>query len=171
MRLAIAAAVFTFLTGPALAQTQRTPPSAYATMPTWPSAFATAPISPCYVRWSEARRHRWLAFNPYSSCYGGYAYPYYSAFEQPASPGSKNRAALFGAANLDESEARSRIEAKGYLNVSGLEQDPRGIWRGKAATEDGRSLIVILDLEGNIYSEWSTLHIQIERAPFHKKVD
>jgi hypothetical protein len=28
------------------------------------------------------------------------------------------------------------------------------IWRGKATMEAGSSVAVILDLEGNIYSEW-----------------
>jgi len=48
-----------------------------------------------------------------------------------------------------------RIESKGYLNVSGLQKDDRGIWRGKATMKEGRSVSVILDLDGNIYSEWA----------------
>jgi hypothetical protein len=46
-----------------------------------------------------------------------------------------------------------KIEAKGYANVSGLQKDDRGIWRGNATMKDGRSVVVIFDLEGNIYSE------------------
>jgi len=66
---------------------------------------------------------------------------------------------------LDQDEARSQIEGKGYLDVSSLEKDRRGIWRGKATMNDGRSVGVILDLEGNIY-ELSLLHIRIEPAPY-----
>jgi len=76
---------------------------------------------------------------------------------------------LPGAASLNENEARARIEAKGYLNISGLVQDRRGIWRGEATMNDGRSVDVVVDLEGNIYSELTTLHIRIERAPPQKK--
>lgn len=175
MRSAIAAAVMTLISGPVLAQTQRTPPSAYATFPTFPSAFATAPLSPCYVRsywpdrWEGTRRYRWSSFNPTSPCYSGTPYPYYSAFEPFEAPRPNRRPGLPGAASLNESEARARIEAKGYLNISGLVQDHHGIWRGEAAMKDGRSVDVVLDLEGNVYSELSTLHIRIEPAPPQKK--
>ena len=53
----------------------------------------------------------------------------------------------------DEDQAKSQIEAKGYLDVSGLQKDDRGIWRGDAILKDGRSVNVILDLQGNIYSK------------------
>ena len=170
MRSAIAAAIVTTMTGAALAQTQRTPPSAYATLPTLPSAFATAPLSPCYG-WSfprfdrphGTRNYRWLSYNPTSPCYSGTPYPYYSAFEPPEFPNQTNRPRLPGSASLNKDQARARIEAKGYLNVSGLVQDQRGIWRGQATMKDGSPVDVILDLEGDIYSEWSTLYIRIER--------
>ena len=67
-----------------------------------------------------------------------------------------------GSENLNEEEAKLRIEAKGYLDVHGLEKDKRGIWRGKATLTDGRSVDVTLDLEGNIYSELSRLFIRIQ---------
>jgi hypothetical protein len=63
------------------------------------------------------------------------------------------KAALQGANSLNEEQAKVRIEAKGYLKISGLRKDDRGIWRGKATMKDGRPVTVILDLEGNIYSE------------------
>jgi len=176
MRSAIAAIAITVTSGSVLAQTQRTPPSAFATFPTMPSAFATAPLSPCYGRrsyWAYrsegTRRYRWSSFNPTSPCYSGTPYPYYSAFEPFQAPGRTSRPALPGAASLNENEARARIEAKGYLNISGLVQDRRGIWRGEATMNDGRSVDVVVDLEGNIYSELTTLHIRIERAPPQKK--
>ncbi len=176
MRSAIAAIVLASTTGLAIAQTQRTPPSAYPTLPTMPSAFATAPLSPCYGRRDFAffgrpygRRYGW-SYNPTSPCYSGTPYPSYSAFEPREFP-TPRKAALPGAANLSEEEAKSRIETKGYLEVSRLEKDARGIWRGKASLRDGRSVDVILDLEGNVYSELSSLYIRIERAPdrFHHR--
>jgi hypothetical protein len=63
---------------------------------------------------------------------------------------------------LDDEQAKSRIEAKGYLNVSKLQKDAHGIWRGNASLKDGRAVEVVLDLEGNIYSEPSRFHIRIE---------
>lgn len=42
-----------------------------------------------------------------------------------------SKSASEGANSLSGDQAKSRIEAKGYLNISGLEQDNRGIWRGK----------------------------------------
>ncbi len=53
----------------------------------------------------------------------------------------------------NEDQAKSQIEAKGYLDVSGLQKDDRGIWQGAATLKDGRSVTVILDLQGNIYSK------------------
>ena len=131
------------ITGPAFAQTQPTRPSAYATAPTMPSAFATSAINPCYS-----------SFNRTSPCYSGTIYPSYSAIMPSESPNSTNsQTALLGADSLNEDQAKLRIEGKGYLNVSGLQKDNHGIWRGKATMKDDRSVAVILDLEGNIYSE------------------
>jgi hypothetical protein len=143
MRIFIAAAVVASITGPAFAQTQPTRPSAYATSPTLPSAFATSAISPCYS-----------SINPTSPCYSGNMYPSYSAIMPiESSARTDSQAALPGADSLTEDQAKLRIEAKGYLNISGLQKDNRGIWRGKATMKDSRSVAVILDLEGNIYSE------------------
>jgi hypothetical protein len=143
MRIFIAAAVVASITGPAFAQTQPTRPSAYATTQTMPSAFATAAINPCYS-----------SFNPTSPCYTGTSYPSYTAIGPIELPTRTSpQAALPGADSLNEDQTKSRIEAKGYLNVSGLQKDNHGIWRGKATMKDGRSVAVVLDLEGNIYSE------------------
>jgi|EndMetStandDraft_6_1072998.scaffolds.fasta_scaffold71331_1 hypothetical protein len=159
MRILIVVAVAVSIITPACAQTQPTRPSAYATTPTMPSAFATSSINPCRSASS---------FNPTSPCYSGTIYPSYSAlppFEFPSKTSSKN--ASEGANSLDEDEAKSRIEAKGYSNVSGLEKDSRGIWRGKAELKDGRPVYVTLDLEGNIYSELDRLVIEIRRPRVH----
>lgn len=154
----VAAALAAATIAPAFAQTQPTQPSAYATFPTMTSAFPTAPLSPCY---------RYSSFNPTSSCYSGTPYPSYSAIEPFAFPNATNRRASPGAAELDEDQAKLRIEAKGYLNVSELHKDNHGIWRGKGTMKDGRSVAVILDLEGNIYSEYNPLYIRIEPAPYN----
>ena len=160
-RSLITAVLICSLPGFSLAQTQRTAPSAYATMPTLTSAFPTAPQSPCYG-------HRWSSLNSTSPCYSGTPYPTYSAIEPLELSPPKNRAAMPGAATLDEDQARQRIEAKGYQNVAGLVQDQRKIWRGQASAKDGSPVSVILDLEGNIYSEPNRLYIRIERAPYQR---
>jgi hypothetical protein len=46
-------------------------------------------------------------------------------------------------------QAKSKIEAKGYSDVSGLQRDAKGGWRGKAV-KDGSPVSVILDVQGNI---------------------
>jgi hypothetical protein len=153
----------------AFAQTQPTRPSAYATAPTMPSAFATAPLSPCYpssrgdFEFGHSRRFGY--FNPESSCYSGTIYPSYSALGPFEFPKTYPRPTVPGSESLNQEEAKIRIEAKGYLDVHGLEKDKRGIWRGKATLQDGRSVDVTLDLEGNIYSELSRLFIRIQPPP------
>jgi len=137
---------------PAFAQTQPTRPSALATLPTMHSAWATAPLSPC----------RSYGLNPTSPCYSGTIYPGYSAATPFEFPKEKSLRVAPSADNVNEDQAKSQIEAKGYRNVSKLEKDRRGIWRGEATTEDGKPVDVTLDLEGNIYSQWSRLHIRIE---------
>jgi hypothetical protein len=159
----------------AFAQTQPTRPSAYATIPTLPSAFPTAPLSPCFPRYRNFDgSHRFSFgrslefFNPESPCYSGTIYPSYSAVTPSASP-STPRAESEGSESLNEDQALLRIGAKGYLDISGLEKDKRGIWRGKATLDDGRPVDVTLDLEGNIYSvPRSRLRIRIEPAPSNR---
>ena len=146
-------AALALITMPAFAQTQPTRPSAYPTYPTIPT-FPTAALSPCYP---------YSSFNPTSSCYTGTQYRSYSAIEPFEFPRRKNQRVL-SSTTLDEEQAKSRIESKGYRNLSELEKDVRGIWHGKAMMKDGRPVNVILDLEGNIYSEPSTLLIRIEPA-------
>lgn len=155
MRIVILAAIAGSIATSAVAQTQPTRPSAYPTAPTMPSAFATSSLNPC-------RAHS--SFNPTSPCYSGNVFPTYSALP-PLEFNTKtiSKSASEGANSLSEDQAKSRIEAKGYLNISGLEQDNRGIWRGKADLKDGRPVFVTLDLEGNIYSELDRLVIEIRR--------
>ena len=154
MRILIVPAIAALITTSAFAQTQPTRPSAYPTAPTMPSAWATTSINPCRS-----------PFNPTSPCYSGTIYPSYSAVPPFEFPGMTNsKTASEGADSLDEDQAKLRIEAKGYSNVSGLQKDSHGIWRGKGNLQDGRSVYVTLDLEGNIYSELSRTVIEIRRS-------
>jgi hypothetical protein len=137
--LLTAAVLVASIVCPALAQTQPTGPSAYPTSPTDTSSYPASALSPCYS-----------STNPTSPCYTGTEYPSYSAITPLE---SNPQAAAPGADSLNEDQAESRIEAKGYSNISGLQKDDHGIWRGQATMKDGRSVAVILDLEGNIYSE------------------
>jgi putative membrane protein len=54
-----------------------------------------------------------------------------------------------GANSFTESQAKSRIEANGYTNVTGLKKDDSGIWTG-TATKDGRQVNVRVDFQGNV---------------------
>jgi hypothetical protein len=54
-----------------------------------------------------------------------------------------------GSNSFTEGEAKSRIEAKGFTNVSDLKKDDTGVWRGHAS-KDGRTVSVSLDYQGNV---------------------
>jgi hypothetical protein len=54
-----------------------------------------------------------------------------------------------GANSFTEGEARRRIEARGYSNVSGLAQDDNGVWRGNAQ-KGSQQAQVWLDYKGNV---------------------
>lgn len=54
-----------------------------------------------------------------------------------------------GANSFTEAEARRRIEANGFSNVTGLAKDADGVWRGKAQQKGGGSAEVWLDYKGN----------------------
>jgi hypothetical protein len=148
MRTLITAALLVAsIAGPARAQTQPTGPSASSTNPTDTSAYPRSARSPCYS-----------SIDPNSPCYSGTEYPSYSAIplpesSPPAAAESNRQAAAPGADSLNEGQAKARIEAKGYSNISELQKDDRGIWRGQGTMKDGRAVAVILDLEGNVYSE------------------
>jgi len=93
--------------------------------------------------------------NPTSPCFSGTIYPSYSAIMPTEFPNRTNpQPALMGDNGLNEDQAKSHIEAKEY-SISGLQKHNRRVWRGKATVKDGRSVAVILDLEGNIYSEFN----------------
>jgi hypothetical protein len=56
-----------------------------------------------------------------------------------------------GANSFTEGQARTRIEAAGFTNVTGLSKDAEGIWRGKASRA-GTSADVALDFHGVVVS-------------------
>ena len=67
-----------------------------------------------------------------------------------ASPKANNPGApAAGANSFTEAQAKSRFEAAGYSNVSGLIKDKDGIWRGKAS-KGGATVDVGLDYQGNV---------------------
>ena len=49
-------------------------------------------------------------------------------------------------------QAKSRIEAAGFTNVSGLMKDKDGIWRG-TASKGGATSNVALDFQGNVVTK------------------
>ena len=76
----------------------------------------------------------------------------------PPTPALSNRdqnnpgAPAAGANSFTEAQAKSRIEAAGYTNISGLTKDKDGVWRGKG-TKSGATHNVGLDYQGNIVSK------------------
>lgn len=66
----------------------------------------------------------------------------------PGADADKN-APLPGANSFTESQAKSRIEAEGYSQVTGLKKDGNGVWRG-TAMQGGKQVNVAVDYRGNI---------------------
>jgi periplasmic protein CpxP/Spy len=54
-----------------------------------------------------------------------------------------------GANSFTEGQARTRLEGAGLSNITELQKDDQGIWRGKAM-RDGKSVTVGFDYKGNI---------------------
>jgi hypothetical protein len=77
----------------------------------------------------------------------------------PAQNGPQNRAInssdqqtnapVKGRNSFTEGEAKSRIEARGFGNVTQLQKDDNGVWRGHAV-KDGKPVEVSLDYQGNV---------------------
>ena len=63
--------------------------------------------------------------------------------------GNNPGAPVAGANSFTEGQAKARIEARGYANVSGLAKDPNGFWRG-TAMKDGKPVNITLDYQGNV---------------------
>jgi hypothetical protein len=56
------------------------------------------------------------------------------------------------AAFTTEGQAKNKIEASGYTNISGLSKDSSGVWHGKAQ-KDGMPVNISLDTQGNVKTE------------------
>ena len=74
--------------------------------------------------------------------------PSNNAVSTPSTPAPAGAPAA-GANSFTEGQARSRLESNGFTNVSGLQKDNSGVWRGKAS-KGGRTLDVAVDYQGNI---------------------
>ena len=66
----------------------------------------------------------------------------------PNAPADAN-APLPGANSFTEGQAKSRLEANGYSNVTALKKDDNGVWRG-SAMHSGAQVSVSVDYRGNI---------------------
>lgn len=71
-----------------------------------------------------------------------------SPMPAPKADADKN-APLPGANSFTEGQAKSRLEANGYSNVTGLKKDDNGVWKG-SATQAGATVNVSVDYRGNI---------------------
>jgi hypothetical protein len=70
------------------------------------------------------------------------------AVNSPNSPPNPG-APVAGANSFTEGQAKSRIEEKGFKNVSDLKKDDAGVWRGKA-DQNGKTVTVSVDFQGNV---------------------
>lgn len=70
-----------------------------------------------------------------------------------ATPDSKNPTApVEGANSFTETQAKERIEEAGYMDVTGLKKDDKGIWMA-SAMKDGKPVSVALDYQGNVVAK------------------
>jgi hypothetical protein len=58
-------------------------------------------------------------------------------------------APVAGRNSFTEGEAKSRIEKMGFSDVSDLNKDDNGVWRGRAI-KDGKTVDVSVDYQGNV---------------------
>ena len=73
------------------------------------------------------------------------------AVNSPNSPPNPG-APVAGANSFTEAQAKSRIEARGFTNVSALKKDDAGVWRG-TASQAGKSMTVSVDFQGNVVAQ------------------
>lgn len=58
-------------------------------------------------------------------------------------------APLSGANSFTETQAKDRLLAAGYINVSALAKDANGVWRG-TSSDGTKSMTVAVDFKGNV---------------------
>ena len=73
------------------------------------------------------------------------------AVNSPNSPPNPG-APVAGANSFTEAQAKSRIEDRGFKNVSALKKDKDGVWRGRAQ-QNGKSVNVSVDFQGNVVAK------------------
>ena len=73
------------------------------------------------------------------------------AVNSPNSPPNPG-APVAGANSFTEGQAKSRIEDKGFKNVSDLKKDDNGVWRGRA-DQNGKAVNVSVDFQGNVVAQ------------------
>jgi putative membrane protein len=97
-----------------------------------------------------------LLFHPFPEKRNNYAKTSHcgrSGSRRYSGDGSPNPGApVAGANSFTEGQAKSRIEARGFSNVAGLNKDADGVWRG-TATQGGKSVKVSVDFQGNVVSQ------------------
>ncbi len=82
-----------------------------------------------------------------------------AAFAQPAQNAPGNNAVntsgqnnsnkpVAGANSFTEAQAKGRIEAAGFTNISELKKDDQGVWRGKASKGGAAAVNVNVDFQG-----------------------
>ena len=57
-----------------------------------------------------------------------------------------------GASSFTEGQVKDRVEAAGYIDVSGLTKDDAGVWPGNAKKGE-QSVQVAVDFKGNVVSQ------------------
>ncbi len=75
--------------------------------------------------------------------------PQNSAINKSDSTNRQVTAPVQGHNSFTEGEAKSRIEKRGFTNVSQLANNPDGVWRGQAM-KDGNQVDVSVDYQGNV---------------------
>ena len=136
-----AAAVLAVVASPVFAQTQPTPTKPVPATP--PAVTAPSAAAPAVPNTTTATTPTPTA--PMATAPGTVLQPNTADTPMKAVTG----APLAGANSFTESQAKARIEANGFTNVSGLRKDEGSIWRG-TAMKDGKSVSIALDYQGNI---------------------
>ena len=72
-----------------------------------------------------------------------------AAQAQPATPAAGAATTQNAGAAMTEMQAKARIEAQGFTNVSELKKDAQGMWNAKAM-KDGKAVQISLNTQGQI---------------------
>lgn len=144
MRKLFGAAAVLAIALPAFAQTTPPgPPTATVPGPIGQTQTGTAPPAPGVVPSAPAATAPGSVLKPGTPD---------STATAPIVPKAVPGAPVAGANSFTESQAKARIEANGYTNVTALKKDDQSIWRG-TATKGGKQVSVALDYQGNVVGE------------------